>query len=65
MIAAQINAARAMAKLAALPGEVRSGVRETMQAELLELLATVQAKLSGGVLNARAAEICATASRRR
>jgi phage gpG-like protein len=57
MIAAQINAARAMAKLAALPGEVRSGVRETMQAELLELLATVQAKLSGGVLNARSGNL--------
>ena len=57
MIAAQIDAARAIAKLAALPGEVRSGVRETMQAELLELLATVQAKLSGGVLNARSGHL--------
>ncbi len=56
-ITAEIDAARAIAKLAALPGEVRSGVRETMQAELLELLATVQAKLSGGVLNARSGNL--------
>jgi hypothetical protein len=60
MIAAQIDAARAIAKLAALPGAVRGGVRESMQAELLELLATVQAKLSGGVLNARTGNLCAS-----
>ena len=60
MITAQIDAARAVAKLAALPGEVRGGVRETMQAEMLELLATVQAKLSGGVLNSRTGNLRAS-----
>jgi phage gpG-like protein len=56
-VTAEIDAARAIAKLAALPGEVRTGVRETMQTELLELLASVQAKLSGGVLNARSGNL--------
>lgn len=60
IITAQIDPSRVAAKLAALPGEVRSGVRETMQAELLELLATVQAKLSGGVLNARSGDLRAS-----
>jgi phage gpG-like protein len=59
-ITVETDAARAIAKLAALPGAVRSGVRETMQAELLELLATVQAKLSGGVLNSRTGNLRAS-----
>ena len=56
-ITAQIDPARAEERIARLPAALRSGVRETMQAELLELLATVQAKLSGGVLNARSGNL--------
>jgi phage gpG-like protein len=52
MITAQTDTSRAIAKLFALPGAIRSGVSETMQAGMLELLADVQAKLSGAVLNA-------------
>jgi hypothetical protein len=56
-VAVAIDSARAEERIARLPGEVRSGVRKTMQAELLELLATVQAKLSGGVLNSRSGNL--------
>ncbi len=53
MITAQIDAAPAIAKLGALPMKLRVAVREAVEEDAQELLAIVQAKLSGEVLQLR------------
>jgi hypothetical protein len=49
----QIDAGSAAAKLTALPDKVRAGVRQVVQAGALKLLAKVQEKVSGDVLQVR------------
>ncbi|HEY2446245.1 MAG TPA: hypothetical protein VGI20_10960 [Rhizomicrobium sp.] len=60
MIEARVDAARVATRLLALPREMRGGVRGTMQAQMLELLAIMRAKLSGDVLNARSGNLRAS-----
>ncbi|MGD0867882.1 MAG: hypothetical protein ABSA49_20290 [Rhizomicrobium sp.] len=53
----QVDAARAAAKLAALPDKVRTGVRQAVQAGALSLLSKAQQKVSGDVLQVRSGSL--------